>query len=98
MKSQADESTSNNDSNTPKDDKNSKITNNRSREEYFNQLRSWLTTVNSYQCYYNKLQRESLQNNHQRVIRNPSEIIKNVPNVGPETQTAALDQFVGMTH
>lgn len=97
MESPAGKSASNNDFlNTPKDTQNSKMTNKEIREEYFNQLRSWLSTVNIYQCYYNKIQQESFQNNYQ-VLKNPIEITKNVPNVS-ETPTVGPNQFVGMSY
>lgn len=97
MESPAGKSSSNNDFlNMPKDTQNSKMTNKEIREEYFNQLRSWLTTVNSYQCYYNKIQQESLQNNYQKVFKNPTEIPRDVPNVS-ETPTVGPSQFVGMS-
>jgi len=85
-------------SNAPKDTKNDKMTNKEIREEYFKQLRSWLTTVNSYQCYYNKLQRESLQNDRRRVTtKNPTAAIATgMPNVTPEAPTAGPVQFVGI--
>lgn len=83
-----------------KDTNNSKLTNKEIREEYFNQLRSWLNTVNSYQCYYNKFQRESFQNNYRQVSKNPNEVPKVVPNVTPnvvrETPAVERNQFVGM--
>ncbi|XP_060868832.1 protein FAM8A1-like [Metopolophium dirhodum] len=79
-----------------KDTDNSKLTIKEIREEYFNQLRSWLNTVNSYQCYYNKLQRESFQNNYQQVLKNPNEVPKVVPNVVRETPAVERNQFVGI--
>lgn len=80
-----------------KDTENNKMTSKEIREEYFNQLRSWLITVNSYQCYYNKLQQKSLQNIHERVAtKNPTAAITiDVPNVIPETPAAEPVQFVG---
>lgn len=76
-------------SNTPK-------TNKEIREEYFNQLRSWLTTVNNYQCYYNKFQQESLQNNYQQILKNPTETPRDAPNTVPETSTVNTNQFSGI--
>ncbi|XP_050536130.1 uncharacterized protein LOC126902671 [Daktulosphaira vitifoliae] len=40
---------------------NLKMTNKQIREDYFDQLRSWLTTVHNYQICYNHLQQESLK-------------------------------------
>lgn len=95
MESSAEKLTSNDFSNMPKATQNSKMSNKEIREEYFNQLRSWLTTVNSYQCYYNKIQQESLQNNYQQVLKNPTEVTRDVPNVS-EIPTVEPNQFVGM--
>lgn len=82
---------------TSKDTNNSKLTSKEIREEYFNQLRSWLNTVNSYQCYYNKLQRESFQNNYRQVLKNTNEVPKVVPNAVPNVrETTTVNQFVGM--
>lgn len=84
--------------NTSKDTKNSKLTSKEIREEYFNQLRSWLNTVNSYQCYYNKLQRESFQNNYQKVLKNSKEVPKPANDAVRETPTVEHNQFVGMSY
>ncbi|XP_022169880.1 uncharacterized protein LOC111033454 [Myzus persicae] len=82
---------------TSKDTNNSKLTSKEIREEYFNQLRSWLNTVNSYQCYYNKLQRESFQNNYRQVLKNTNEVPKVVPNAVPNVrETTTVNQFVGI--
>jgi len=88
-----------------KDSKNSKLTSKEIREEYFNQLRSWLYTVNSYQCYYNKLQQEILQKKDHQVLKNSNEVPKVVPKVVPnavppvpetaETASVEHNQFVG---
>jgi len=88
--------TSSENKSSSKDSNNSKLTNKEIREEYFNQLRSWLSTVNSYQCYYNKLQQEFLQKNYRQVLKNPNEVPKVVPNAVPETPS--VNQFVGMNH
>ncbi|KAE9526201.1 hypothetical protein AGLY_013832 [Aphis glycines] len=85
-----------------KNSNNSKLTSKEIREEYFNQLRSWLYTVNSYQCYYNKLQQEFLQKNDHQVLKNPKEVPKVVPNAVPpvsettETPSVEPNQFVGI--
>ncbi|XP_025196320.1 protein FAM8A1-like [Melanaphis sacchari] len=73
-----------------------KLTNKEAREEYFDQLRLWLNTVNSYHCYYNKLQQEFLQKNYQQVLKKSNEVPKVVPNAVPVTPTVERDQFVGM--
>lgn len=95
----------NNVSDLPKDSSNDnqniKKTNKEIREEYFNQLRSWLATVNSYQCFYNELQQKSLEHYYQQDLNNTTEVTKNdvqntVPEVVPETQTAEPNQFTGM--
>ncbi|XP_060834869.1 protein FAM8A1-like [Rhopalosiphum padi] len=86
--------TSSENKSSSKDSNNSKLTNKEIREEYFNQLRSWLSTVNSYQCYYNKLQQEFLQKNYRQVLKNPNEVPKVVPNAVPETPS--VNQFVGI--
>jgi len=97
MASSANKSASKNDlKNTSQDNKNSKLTNKEIREEYFNQLRLWLDTVNSYQCYYNKLQREFFQKNNPQVLKKPKEVPKPANNVVPETPTVERNQFVGM--
>lgn len=97
MASSANKSASKNDlKDASKDNKNSKLTNKETREEYFNQLRSWLNTTNSYQCYYNKLQQEFFQNNYQQVLKKPNEVPKPANNVVRETPTVERNQFVGM--
>lgn len=79
-----------------KDFSNASKTNKEIREEYFNQLRSWLTTVNNYQCYYNKLQQECLQKNYQQVPKNPTEAPRNASNTVPESSTVNPNQFSGI--
>lgn len=74
--------------------RNAKVTNKDIRENYFNQLRSWLITVNNYQCYYNKLQQDSLQK-LQKVSKNTTEVPREVPNSTIETSSDS-NQFVGM--
>ncbi|KAL5243623.1 hypothetical protein ACI65C_011033 [Semiaphis heraclei] len=97
MASSANKSASKNDlKDASKDNKNSKLTNKETREEYFNQLRSWLNTTNSYQCYYNKLQQEFFQNNYQQVLKKPNEVPKPANNVVRETPTVERNQFVGI--
>lgn len=93
--------TSSENKSSSKDSNNSKLTSKEIREEYFNQLRSWLYTVNSYQCYYNKLQQEFLQKNDHQVLKNPNEVPKVVSNAVPpvpgtaETPSVGHNQFVG---
>lgn len=96
MESPADKSASNNDdsSNISNGTHNTNKTNQEIREEYFNKLQSWLTTVNSYQCYYNKLQQDSLQN-YLQVPKNATKVPSNVPNAAPEAPTVEPVQFVG---
>lgn len=101
-----DKSASNKDvSDVPKDpsvdNQNVKKTNKEIREEYFNQLRSWLAKVNNYQCFYNELQQKLLQNHYQQVLKNDTNVPKNVipnavPEVVPESQATAPNRFVGM--
>jgi len=91
MESPTEKTASSNDSH--KDDQNSKMTSKERREKYFTELRSWLRTVNSYECYYNKLQRESLEK-YQKDLR-PSEAPREVSNNVPETTTVGPSQFVG---
>lgn len=81
-------------SGSPKDVKTSVMTSKERREKYFTELRTWLRTVNSYECYYNKLQQQSLEKN-QKVSKSPSELPRDVPNVVPETSTVGPNQFVG---
>lgn len=81
-----------------KDTENSKMTSKERREKYFIQLRSWLHTVNSYECYYNKLRQEIHRKKYVKVSKNPTttEEPREVPNVVPETTTVEPTQFVGM--
>ncbi|XP_025207567.1 protein FAM8A1 [Melanaphis sacchari] len=79
-----------------KDSKNTQLTNKEAREEYFDKLRLWLTTVNSYQLYYNKLQQESLQKYYNEVLKKANEVPKVVPDAIPETPSVELNQFTGM--
>lgn len=81
---------------SPKITESSKMSNKEIREEYFNQLCSWLTTVNGYQCFYNKLQQESLKNNYQQISKTSSEGSRELPDVRPEATTAGPSQFVGI--
>jgi len=90
-------------SKTTKSTNNSTMTNKEIREEYFKQLRSWLTTVNNYQCYYNLFQQELLKNNYQPNSVNPTGDSRDIPTVIPETEietetetTAESTQFVGI--
>jgi hypothetical protein len=106
MESSTDKSAPNNVSDKHKDrssndNQNNKKTNKEIREEYFNQLRCWLATVNSYQCFYNELQQKSLQSYYQQVPNNTTEVPKDntpntVPEVVPETQTTEPNHFAGM--
>lgn len=81
-----------------KDTENSKMTSKERREKYFIQLRSWLRTVNSYECYYNKLRQEMLKTKYAKVSKKPpmTEEPREVPNVVPETTPVEPTQFVGM--
>ncbi|VVC40021.1 RDD [Cinara cedri] len=68
------------------------------RENYFKQLRSWMNTVNSYQCYYNKLQEDLVPKKTKQVPKSPIEVPNPpipVPNV-PETPNVTSTQFVGI--
>lgn len=100
MENTSGRSASNNDSPKDTDDKsNTKITNKEIREEYFNKLRSWLTTVNSYECYYNKLQQELLQNNYQQFLKGSStEVPRDISNDSSETPTVGSNQFEGISY
>lgn len=92
MESPTEKTASSNDS--LKDNQNPKMTSKERREKYFTELRSWLHTVNSYECYYNKLQRESLEK-YQKVLKRPSEAPREVSDNVPETTTVGPNQFVG---
>lgn len=98
MEGPAGKSAKNNSLNTPKNisTKNTKKSNKEIREEYFNKLRSWLSTVNNYQCYYNKLQQDLIKKKNKQVSKNPTAIPKVVPNNVPETPNIGSTQFVGM--
>lgn len=70
------------------------------REKYIKQLRSWLITVNSYQCHYNKLIQYSAQKKNKQVSKTPNVVPKsvppnNIPSNAPETPNVASTQFVG---
>lgn len=99
MENPADKSASNNDdlSSHSNGTQNTNKTNKEIREEYFNKLRSWLTTVNSYQCYYNKFQQDSLQN-YLQVPKNTIKVPSHVPNAVPETPTVGPVQFIGLSN
>lgn len=67
------------------------------REEYFNQLRAWITMMNTYQFYYNKLQQEALLSKYQQISKNSTEPRpRNGTNNVPETPTVDPNQFCGI--
>lgn len=77
---------------------NVKMTNKEIREEYFNQLRSWLHTVNTYECNFNKFQQELFKKKYQTIPKTPNEVPRNnvrVPNSANATPEMAEPSNVG---
>jgi len=96
MNSEAKKSaSSDNNSGTPNETKGSKMTNKECREEYFKKLRKWLNTVNTYQCYYKKLQENSAKNNRQSKKEN-TDNVRGVLNIVPIEPVIRLYTFGGM--
>lgn len=106
MESSTEKSSSHNDvsdvsKDPPKNNQNVQKTNKEIREEYFKKLRCWLSTVNSYQNFYNELQKKSLQRKYQQAPKKSTEVPKDnvptaVPEVVPEAQAAEPNQFAGI--
>ncbi|XP_050426875.1 protein FAM8A1-like [Adelges cooleyi] len=82
-----DKKSSDNGDSIPNDANNFKKSSKERREEYFNHLRSWLATVNSYQVFYNHLQKETLQSIQQPKPPKIATPHQNVPRQASAQQT-----------
>lgn len=82
---------------TSKNSPNSQKTNKERREEYFNQLRAWITMMNIYQHYYNNLQQICLQNQFKQLPNDPKETPEDIPKTVPEMREVIHnDQIEGI--
>lgn len=74
-----------------------KLSNKEIREIYFDQLRCWMTTVNSYESFYNKLQEYSLPN-EQNSLNDSADVPTEVSNSEPEPPSVVPVRFVGTSY